>query len=289
MSRKPKEQLLEYAAYYAEPSLSWLLLEKGYEKAKAVRQIMPTVIRKYLLIFETKNLREVLSLVEQYGVDHRNMFNQTPLMCAARQGNPHLVETLIAKGANSDLTDNYGKTAFQQALVSAIDPQFAKMKLGLLYPLLAPASVSLCVNDRLVKLDAHTMEYFIFNVMLSLMHSYLNAIEDYNLYSFEGFTTADFLNYTDSLPDNVLTEQRKKRTYLSSVLSRNEIDRDYAYNRRIFIRLRTGHYTLNPALKVLKDGGWVDLHEYLGFNFLNNRGWPKLQNYLERLKIKSKQ
>jgi hypothetical protein len=47
---------------------------------------------------------------------------------------------------------------------------------------------------------------------------------------------------------DVLAPERKKRAFISGVLARNAIDRDYAYNRRQFKRLSTGRYQLNPVL-----------------------------------------
>ena len=248
VSKKPKEQIFEYGAFYLEPRLGALLTENRYDKGKIIHQQSPSIIKKYLAPFEFRSPREVFSQVDLYGVDYRNIFNWTPLMCAARLGNAAVIETLLAKGANPELTDNYGRTAFHIALISALDPAFAKSKLSATYRLLAPSSISVQVDDRLVKLDAHTMEYFLFSVMLSLMHMQLNALDGYSM--FDGLATDDFLMYAESFPEDVLTEQRKRRAYVSSVLSRNEVDRDYAYNRRIFLRMRQGHYILNPALKI---------------------------------------
>ncbi len=52
----------------------------------------------------------------------------------------------------------------------------------------------------------------------------------------------------ETMPANLLAPERKKRAFISGVLARNEVERDYAYNRRLFLRLSTGHYQFNPAL-----------------------------------------
>ena len=49
-----------------------------------------------------------------------------------------------------------------------------------------------------------------------------------------------------SLPANVVRPERNKRQHLSGVLARNEINRDYAYNRSLFLRVATGRYQFNP-------------------------------------------
>ena len=65
-----------------------------------------------------------------------------------------------------------------------------------------------------------------------------------------GFATAAILDAWQHLPPGVLRPQRNTRQHLSHLLSRNELDRDYAYNRRLFIRLVHGWYQFNPALSV---------------------------------------
>jgi hypothetical protein len=52
------------------------------------------------------------------------------------------------------------------------------------------------------------------------------------------------------LPDSVLKPERNKRSHLSSVLSRNEVDRDYSYNRQLFKRIAHGWYQINPLLAI---------------------------------------
>src|SRR3954466_12216101 len=57
-----------------------------------------------------------------------------------------------------------------------------------------------------------------------------------------GFDTGVVLEAWGELPPSVLKAQRNKREHLSNVLSRNEADRDYTYNRRLFKRLTHGCY-----------------------------------------------
>jgi hypothetical protein len=61
------------------------------------------------------------------------------------------------------------------------------------------------------------------------------------------------------MPPAVLPPERRKRVFISGVLARNEVDRAYAYNRRLFKRVKNGLYQLNPALSVRRQGsGGVD-------------------------------
>jgi hypothetical protein len=69
-------------------------------------------------------------------------------------------------------------------------------------------------------------------------------------HTYGGVNTALLLDAWQHLPTHVLPPERNRRPHLSGVLSRNEVARDYAYNRRLFIRLRQGLYQFNPQLQV---------------------------------------
>lgn len=58
------------------------------------------------------------------------------------------------------------------------------------------------------------------------------------------------------------------RPYLSGVLARNEIRRDYPYNRRLFLRVRQGEYALNPRLEVRVGDAWVNICELLNYSLI---------------------
>jgi hypothetical protein len=60
-------------------------------------------------------------------------------------------------------------------------------------------------------------------------------------------------------PDSVLPEWRKKRSYISSILSKNEVDRDDRYNRKIFRRVCRGRYMLNPDLEIKLNENWMSI------------------------------
>jgi hypothetical protein len=114
------------------------------------------------------------------------------------------------------------------------------------------------VEERLVKLDAHLIEFFLFNAMLALMQHRLNYPRHWYRV---GLKVDDFVAPAQAFPESVLPERRRKRAYLSGVLARNEMLRDYAYNRRLFARTGHGFYVLNPALSVRHDGAWVPIYD----------------------------
>lgn len=181
--------------------------------------------------------------------------NQTPLMAAARAGNVPLVEALLNKGARRDATDHLGRNAAHIALREAVeDEQFAQETLPALWTLLAPLSLDLRIGDRLVRLERHQAEYFLFQTIWSLIP--IIPAEDLLVL---GSTRETIEIAWEFLPEAVLPAFRKKMNYISGILARNEVQRDYAYNRHLFKRVSTGVYLLQPDLFLRdpgQDGQW---------------------------------
>ena len=96
-------------------------------------------------------------------VEHRTPMNQTPLIAAAAAGNVPLVEALLARGANPDAIDHLGQNALHWAMREAFrDAAFARGPFAALFERIAPAAVDVMADGRLVRLDRHLAEYFLF-------------------------------------------------------------------------------------------------------------------------------
>ena len=92
----------------------------------------------------------------------------------------------------------------------------------------------------------------------------------------------------ERMPASVLAPERKKRAYISSILARNEIDRDYAYNRHLFQRVATGVYQLNPALSLRRPGAdgvdaWVPVFSALNLPLAKELADPLYDRNIDRL------
>jgi hypothetical protein len=271
---KPRQQLYEYAACYDEPVLAaWLRREADFEPARAFAQQRATLGRKHFVPYFAQNFKDILRQCEQHGIDHRTAMNQTPLMAAAAAGNVALAEALLERGADPELTDHLGRNALHWAISEAFrDAKFARGPFVALYDLVAPAAVDVMAGERLVRIDRHLSEYLLFQTMWALFKS-----------RFVGdgrgvFDTAAILEAWKHLPAHVLRPERNKRPHLSSVLARNEVDRDYAYNRALFKRVRTGWYQFNPALAVRRrvESGeaWVPIVEALNLPLVKEFAEP---------------
>ncbi|MGO9443905.1 MAG: ankyrin repeat domain-containing protein, partial [Thiobacillaceae bacterium] len=170
---KLKQQLYEYAACFDEPELAkWLRKEAKFDQSKHFSQQRMTLGRKTYVPYFASHFKDILKQCDQYGIEHRLPMNQTPLMAAAAAGNVPLVEALLERGADREAVDHYGYNALHWALREAFrDPQFASGPMAPLYEILAPASIDVNTGDRLIRIDRHLSEYFLFQTLWVLFKS----------------------------------------------------------------------------------------------------------------------
>ena len=54
------------------------------------------------------------------------------------------------------------------------------------------------------------------------------------------------------------------KQYLNSILSKNGIDRDDPYNKKLFLRVARGVYVLNPDLEILvAEDQWMNVYDMM--------------------------
>lgn len=280
-NKKAKDRLFEYALLYNElqvfeklshlkykPADSMFVEEYGYTYLRKPFSPLPNgkppkeeqkLMRRLLREYQQDNPKQLKAKLQKYGPNFRNEYNQTPLMLATMAGAPKLIALLSELGADRLAIDNQGRNAFQLALLqSYLQSNYAENTLFKVYPLLKSASIKVKVYDRLVKIDAHLMEYF----MLNYMQALLSEVITYKTFgSHPGFETADFLWALEKYPTSLMPEYRKKRAYLSSILSKNEVNRKDPYNKHLFIRISRGFYLPNPRMEILVGKQWMNIYD----------------------------
>jgi hypothetical protein len=108
----------------------------------------------------------------------------------------------------------------------------------------------------------------LFHIFLAVLRNRIN----YQIYSYVPLTAVLLTEIAASLPDSVIPDYRKKRAYISALLSKNECDSTNPYNKKLFRRKRTGNYVLNPKLAIRQKDEWVDIYRHANIDLISNIG-----------------
>ncbi len=291
---KAKLQLYEYATCHEERTLALRLSEDAqFDPRGLYTDHLDTIGRKSYPNYFTSQIKPILKQCDQYGTDHRLPMNQTPLMAAAAAGNVALTEALLERGADPQKCDHYGYNALHWAMRKAFrHTDYAQKHFATLYELLAPASVDVNTGERMVRLDRHLSEYVLFQTLWVLFKP---CFSRQRRHTHAAFDTQAILDAWQNMPANVVAPERKRRQYLSGVLARNEISRDYAYNRALFERMTQGWYQFNPKLSVRATDPesvqtWIPVFQALNLPLIHEFAYeyklPEVEHYFKSAGMK---
>ena len=260
--KKTLLELFDYALLGRDRSRLAELKKAGFRGARQPEgAATKALIQRRYVAYTLKRPDAVRKLIEKYGVDHRDRFNLTPAMLAARFGNETVTRMLTDMGAKLEQVNSAGLTAFQIMLAETFaSTRYAERSTPALFRRLSPGSVSLTVDARLVKLHDHQAEFIFYNLFVALFQTRIaDSVTGLKL----GLRAADLEEALGRLSPAIVPPYRTRRAYISGVLAKNEKDRDQPYNRHLFKRTQRGFYILNPALKVRVGADWVPIYELL--------------------------
>lgn len=248
-SKKEYIKLLNYAMIYNNEHVISTLKKMEVKAAYNLSKCLSIMEDEYFRDYSYKNDTIMLNKINMYGLEYRNAFNMTPLMCAAYTGNDKHVNKLIELGASLQTIDNNGRTSLMIALIRAYKhSKYAANKLPSIYDLLCPDALSIEINRKLIKIDKRKAEFFILLQLLTLV-----KLQNINL----KFTALGLAKYSETFADKILVKYRKKNTYISSILSKNEISGSHKYNLRLFVRIKRGVYTLPSNIQLKSGNQWL--------------------------------
>lgn len=275
-STKARRSLVDYAVWHQQSQLLGRLQEANFMPAAAPlnapaqqrRSLRKQVVNRFLSNYTQANPKQVLWECDAYGTDFRSPVNATPLMLAAYSGNLPLVDDLLARGADPHAVDHYGHNAAMVALNRAFDdPEYAAGPFGAIYERVAPGFLDLQVDGRLVRLEAHMGEFYLFMAMLAGLKTLDSSVSDAPALERRrrGFFVDHLRRNLEHFPESVVRPARRKRSYFNHVLARAEVDSTYTPARKLWVRVSTGYYLPNPALKLrVKAHGGQDVWQGLG-------------------------
>lgn len=258
-NKKEQILLLNYAVVYNNMSLIADLRNSGLKAAQNISKCSTLLEDDYFRNYAYRNDQNMLGNIKNYGIEFRNEFNMTPLMCAAYMGSEHHTQKLLELGANVNEIDNNDRTPLFISLSRAVrDNKFSSTKLPNIYSLLAPDTISVQVDHQLVKIPFHKGEFLLLLWMIMLHKNESQNTTKGKLVAF----SAGFLSQMFSKFDNrMIPIFRKRREYISGLLSKNEVQSNSLYNYKLFIRAKRGIYIINHDLKVKVKDKWINILE----------------------------
>jgi hypothetical protein len=261
-NKKAKDRLFDFALIYDDHNIIQQLSQLKYRRADRPELERSSIFRRSYAAYSADDVKKVTENIKKYGIDYRDEFNMTPLLAALKTGAGKVTDFLLEQGAKLDVTDNFGISpflmAFQQAQVNA---GFMQQRLPVLYPKLRPDTIKVKIDNHLVKINARSAEFFLLHHFLVAQTAIVMKKRDFDD---RGINMDDITSDCEKYPVAILPEFRKKRTYLNSILSKNEIDREDPYNKKLFLRIARGAYVLNPDLEVLvAEDQWMNVYEMM--------------------------
>ena len=73
----------------------------------------------------------------------------------------------------------------------------------------------------------------------------------------------------------------------SSILAKNEVNREDKYNKKLFIRLRLGQYMPNPLMEILIDDEWINYYDLINIDEIEKQypHPPFILMFLKQIKM----
>jgi hypothetical protein len=262
-NKKAKDKLFAYALIYNDFNSIVILAELKYRRAEDPENESKALFRKYYAEIKNDNIKELEQKIRKYGINYRDQFNLTPLLAAIQVGSVKSTQFLLKNGADATLMDNGGRNALR----TAINQKFQKIgneeTVNLIFSTMAIDSIRLNINEKLLVLPNKKFEYFLVNFFIALQKALCGKSKS-RYWTPCGITATLLEKAIATYPINIIPEFRKKRSYVSSILSKNELFGSSAYNSKLFFRISHGEYMLNSGIEMMVNDKWVNVYDIIG-------------------------
>ena len=126
-SKQDNIRLLNYAILYHRNDILHRLIELNFKAARNLKHALKCMDEQFFSAYRFNNDKKLRQEIDHYGLNFRDPFNFTPLMCAVYIGNAKHVKTLLELGCSYELVDNHGRDCLTIALEQAYkDEQYVK-------------------------------------------------------------------------------------------------------------------------------------------------------------------
>jgi len=282
--KRERKTLFRYAEARKHIDIIEQLAELQFNRAILYMRQIRALRKEFEKACRLNRMIEVKKITDKYGTDFPvNDEGVSGLMYAVSLGNIETATYFLNNKADINLTDQFGYNPLRTALLAMIKSTISIPKktkeytvfLECVYARLKVPQLRCIINDRLVIVNDRSMQYFLVNFLLAAQEAIIkekmkemfkrldsmlmflpndqqrNIKRRGNIDAVDtGLSMNDFLTYIDQMPEFVLVDYRRKRSYINSILSNNEVDRDFIYNQKLFKRVERGVYKLNPELKI---------------------------------------
>ena len=265
-NKKAKDLLFMYALLYNDQNIIENLANLNYKRAEHPEFERNSINRKYYSNYNTDNVKGVELDIKRYGVNYRDQFNLTPLLAAAENGSVKVINYLLEQKAETDVLDNNGRNPFRIAINKLYFSPQSINKLEEIFSRMITDNIRIMVKERMVKIANRTMEYFLLNIFMTLQDAII--ADSRGKWEEKGVKAVDLEKVLAQYPELIMPDYRKRKSYISSLLAKNEIDGKNPYNNALLIRVERGYYCINPELSVLVEDKWVNVYELTGLTFV---------------------
>lgn len=261
--KKERKQLFQYAIHHRRfdwiEQLAQLQFQRAVLYARQVRQHQKEFAKNIRL----GRRQDVLSIINQYGIDFTTEEGATALMLALHHDQHELAAELLNRNASTRQTDPNGWLVIDYMLQGYYKKQLLKHQqatslqtLRKFWHITKPQGITMEVYNHQLHISGNSMLFFLVTIMRTMQALQPKKIKvtfpkkDKEEQTVGAFSMDDAEQLTSVIPDEILPPYRKNRSYINSILASNEISRrDQPGCKMAFQRVQRGWYILNPDIK----------------------------------------